>query len=751
MTHSLLVKAPRSLHGPLFAALLFVVLLAPGPAYAHPLGNFTINHFSRIQVGSDSIRLRYVIDMAEIPSFQEIRSFELPGEGAPSEAELDGYMQRQAKQFRDGLHLSVDGAHLRLNFDSGKIFSIPGAGGLPTLRLEYQFSTQQLQPSRPHQLGFEDTNNAGRIGWREIVIQPRNGVTVYNSSAFSNSISDELRSYPADRLGSPLNEYRSVLSWTAGPVPSGVSLLRTRGGRSVESARDRFAELITVRQLTPAVMFFGLLLAACLGAVHALSPGHGKTVVGAYLVGSRGTARHAALLGLTVTVTHTAGVFALGLLTMIASRYILPERLFPVLTFFSGALVAFIGFTLFSRRLSSQLTGGISHSHSVGDHGLDGSVHSHGFGWSHSHLPSEIDGQTLTIRNLVALGVSGGLLPCPSALVVLLSAIALHRVGYGLLLVLAFSLGLATTLVAIGLAFVYAGRWLAGLRLVRKAGVLRQWMPILSSFVVAGLGVVICSQATRQMGADPLALVQNALSRWHSVASGQQSLASLGGGAVLVFGLLLGLKHATEADHVMAVSSIVSEHRKLLKVAVVGGLWGLGHTLTLVFVGFFVLLLGIGIPERISQLLEFGVGLMIVGLSGTALYRLARGRGSVPLRDGMEVAGSKHQPQPEPRRLGVGLKPFVVGAVHGLAGSAALTLLVLTQIHSVALGLTYLLIFGFGSLLGMMFVSTLVGLPFALSLRNLSKFATGLQAATGCAGLCFGFWYAFSTGSAAFR
>ena len=162
-----------------------------------------------------------------------------------------------------------------------------------------------------------------------------------------------------------------------------------------------------------------------------------------------------------------------------------------------------------------------------------------------------------------------------------------------------------------------------------------------------------------------------------------------------------------------------------------------------------MLLLGIGIPERISQLLEFGVGLMIVGLSGTALYRLARGRGSLPLRDQeTEDPDGSNQPQPERRRSGIGLKPFLVGAVHG---SAALTLLVLTQIHSVMLGLPYLLIFGFGSLLRMVFVSTLVGIPFALSLRNLSKFATGLQAATGCAGLCFGCWYAFSTGSAAFR
>ena len=595
-------------------------------------------------------------------------------------------------------------------------------------------------------------------------------VSVFDSSAFSNSVSNDLRSYPADMLASPLNEDRADLSFAIGPAPAGAVLLRSRNGRGMVASRDRFAELIAVHTLTPGIALLGLLLAGFLGAVHALSPGHGKTVVGAYLVGSRGTPRHAAFLGLTVTVTHTAGVFALGLLTLFASRYIVPERLFPVLSLLSGALVAVIGFSLFGRRLRALLADlpDHTHKHIAGEHGHgpQGHTHSHDGGKPHSHLPPGTNGMAIHWRNLLALGVSGGLLPCPSALVVLLSAVALHRVGYGLLLVVAFSIGLAATLTGIGLAFVYAGRWLTGFRSIQKAESLRLVLPILSALVVACLGVAICYQAILQLGVDPIVLAHTGLLRWHSVVSGERSLASMGGWAVLMFGLILGFKHATEADHVVAVSSIVSEHRKIAKVALVGGLWGIGHTLTLVAVGIVVLTLGIAVPERVSQYLEFGVGLMIIGLSGTALSRIIRRPADLHVHthahgtnmhshihfyehriEYNEVSANDH-----PHHIGqIGLKPLLVGAMHGLAGSAALTLLVLTQVKSVILGISYLLAFGFGSVVGMMVVSTLIGVPFALSAQRLTKVTIGLQAVAGCVGLCFGCWYASSVGAIAFH
>ena len=741
--------------------------LFPEAARAHPLGNFTVNHLSRLKIEDGKFLVSYVIDMAEIPAFQELRSADTDGDGTTSQAELNAYMKRVAASYADGLLLRVDGKPERLSVSSGKIAALPGAGGLQTLRLEYELfgPMQDPEPGTSHRLQYQDTNQQDRIGWREIVVAPGPNISVFDSSAFSNSVSNDLRTYPTDMLASPLNEDRAELSWTIGPAPSGAVLLRTRNGRPTAASRDRFAELIAVRQLTPRIALLGLLLAAILGAAHAFSPGHGKTVVGAYLVGSRGTPRHAAFLGLTVTVTHTAGVFALGLLTLFASRYVIPERLYPILSLVSGAFVAVLGFTLFARRLGAAWPGALEHTHGEHGHGLDGHMHSHGGGRPHSHLPPGASGDAMSWRNLLALGISGGLLPCPSALVVLLSAVALHRVGYGLLLVVAFSIGLASTLTGIGLAFVYAGRWLGRFGSTRGAQSLRRVVPVISALVVACLGTVICYQAILQMGVDPIAFAHNGLLRWHAIKSGTRSLASMGSWAVLAFGLILGFKHATEADHVVAVSSIVSEHRKILKVALIGGLWGLGHTLTLVSVGMVVLMLGVAIPERISQYLEFGVGLMIIGLSGTALRRILRRPTDLHVhththgtnRHSHVHFGHNHTEHAElsenhsHRVNQIGLKPLLVGAMHGLAGSAALTLLVLTQVKSLVLGISYLLIFGFGSVLGMMVVSTLIGVPFALSSRRLTKVTFGLQTVAGFAGLCFGFWYASSVGATAFR
>ena len=221
--------------------------------------------------------------------------------------------------------------------------------------------------------------------------------------------------------------------------------------------------------------------------------------------------------------------------------------------------------------------------------------------------------------------MSGGLLPCPSALVVLLSAVALHRVGYGLLLVVAFSIGLAATLTGIGLAFVYAGRWLSGFGSIQKAESLRRVLPILSALVVACLGVAICYQAILQLGVDPIVLAHTGLLRWHSVVSGERSLASMGGWAVLMFGLILGFKHADRGRPCcgrIEYSQRASQNRKSSPRGRLVGTQG--HTLTLVAVGIVVLTLGIAVPERVSQYLEFGVGLMIIGLSGTALSRIIR-------------------------------------------------------------------------------------------------------------------------------
>ena len=207
-------------------------------------------------------------------------------------------------------------------------------------------------------------------------------------------------------------------------------------------------------------------LAAALfwGAAHALSPGHGKTIVTAYLIGKRGTPRDAALLGGIVTLTHTIGVFALGLVTLALSQWIVPDRLYPWIDLTAGLLVVSIGLTVLRARFRHA-----RHHHHHHDHDHE-----------------------LSRRSLLAVGVSGGLLPCPSALVVLLAAISLHRVAFGLILIVAFSTGLALSITGIGLLAVLAKRAFA-----RRSfdGLLIRALPAVSAAVILVAGIAMTAHA----------------------------------------------------------------------------------------------------------------------------------------------------------------------------------------------------------------------------------------------------------------
>jgi nickel/cobalt transporter (NicO) family protein len=271
------------------------------------------------------------------------------------------------------------------------------------------------------------------------------------------------------------------------------------------------------------VVLVSMLIAFGLGAAHALGPGHGKAVVAAYLVGTRGTPRHALALGITVTITHTIGVFALGLATLFLSRFILPERLFPWLGAVSGLMVVLIGLGMVRARwralaparpvarrapaligAGAQAHGG-GHVHIAGQphrHGLfDLGHHHHDGPGGHTHLPPGASGERVTWRGLLTLGISGGLIPCPSALVVLLSAIALNRVEFGLLLIVAFSAGLAAVLTGIGLVCVFAGRLFARMPV---EGWVPRLLPVLSALLVTGAGLIITAQALIEAGLLPL-------------------------------------------------------------------------------------------------------------------------------------------------------------------------------------------------------------------------------------------------------
>lgn len=478
-------------------AALASALLVPAAAAAHPLGNFTTNRYSAIEISGGHAYVLYVLDLAEIPTYQ--------ASGDVTRLGREEYARRLAGRIAGNLSLTIDGRERPLRVLSRIVAFPAGAGGLQTTRLEAVFDAGEAGPEgAPLELMYADENFPGRIGWKEVVIRSEEGARILSSSVPPRSVSDELRAYPQNLLQSPPDVSGARARVAAGEGAGTPPLL---GGRQDSGAPARgasaveggFAALVTQDDLGVGVMLISLFVAMFWGAAHALTPGHGKAIIAAFLVGTRGTPRHALLLGLIVTVTHTIGVFALGLVTLTLSAFVVPERLYPWLNLVSAVLVVLVGLGVLRLRLGSWRGRGARHKHSHHSHHAhhhhhhdeahDHDHHGHG----HSHVPEPGSG----MRGLIAVGVSGGLLPCPTALVVLLAAISLHRVGYGLLLIVAFSVGLAATITAIGLVALTAKR--AFSRMSFQGPVVRL-LPAVSAVVIIALGVVMTLRALPTVG-----------------------------------------------------------------------------------------------------------------------------------------------------------------------------------------------------------------------------------------------------------
>ncbi|MCW3061181.1 MAG: putative nickel transporter [Capsulimonas sp.] len=536
------------------AALLTAAVLTT-PAGAHPMGNFSISHYSRITAADAGMQIFYVLDMAEIPTVAERAAMDTNSDGKISSAEQGVYLQIKAPELAQGLSLTADGKLVTLDVVDSKLAFRPGAGGLDTIRLVINLKSPTSLAAGAHAIAYKDGNYAERTGWKEIVAAAGSRAYLGGSSVPARDRTKELTAYPSVTAMSPLQETSATFTVSDAPLgamtAASVAPAPTTGSASAAATngstpQDRFTQTIAAKNLTPGVMLLGLLVAFVFGSFHALSPGHGKTMVAAYLVGTRGTVKHAFLLGVVVTITHTLGVFALGLITLFASQYIVPEKLFPILSVISGLAVFGVGLWLFYSRIRGLDTGhshghGHSHDHdhthdlehthehahapvlamaAVGDHTHDhdhphdhshdhghthddahshdhdhghshshNGGHSHGFGHHHHH---HVPDGPITAKSLIALGISGGIVPCPSALVVLLSAIALHRVAYGLLLITSFSIGLAAVLIAIGVAVVSASKLLER---VPRSDAFTRFMPIFSAAAVTTIGVVLIIRA----------------------------------------------------------------------------------------------------------------------------------------------------------------------------------------------------------------------------------------------------------------
>lgn len=539
----------------------------PTSAAAHPLGNFTINHYDRVEVSETGIEVYRVLDMAEIPTFQERQRIDLNGDGDVDAAEAETWAAETAANLRERMTLTVNGDDIALADLYHEVTFPEGQGGLSLTRLTARYTAKLPGGWRdsPPRVEFRDDNYADRLGWREIIVRGAPGVDIAGSSVPEQDISGELLAYPQGSLSSPLDVRTATFSFQPGAGSAPSTRADSNEARATRGNPDgylvRFTELVSRKDMSAGFVILALLAAMGFGAIHALSPGHGKTIVAAYLIGSRGTAKHALLLGLTVTATHTSSVYALGFITLYLSAYIVPETLYPWLSIISGGIILLMGLSLFigrtrssgapgmirrwlrgrgsgaSRRGLASESGAVvmartpavrmdaahagdanphGHDHADGDdqehahgHAHDDNAHKHGWGAAHSHAIPGQDGEPVTWQRLLGLGIFGGMVPCPSAIVVMLSAIALHRVVFGLMLILSFSLGLAIVLTAIGFALVYSKAILRRLPFLRRVAdraddgvgrVVVRAFPVLSAAAVVVAGLVITLRALSQQG-----------------------------------------------------------------------------------------------------------------------------------------------------------------------------------------------------------------------------------------------------------
>jgi ABC-type nickel/cobalt efflux system permease component RcnA len=450
-----------------------VLAMTPAaPASAHPLGNFTINLYSGIRVVPGEVRIAYVLDMAEIPTFQEMSRIDTDGNGTASESERAAWGRGKASEVVGGVAVRIDGRPLDLRVASSDVTLRPGQAGLSTLRLEATF---QGPTRRTGTLEYRDSNYADRIGWREITAVGANGEALRGSSAPVRSVSDALRSYPQALLSSPLRITSATLAFHPGPsAPPAQARSPGSGDARPGVTGGAFSDLVARSGLSLPLVLLSLLLAAGFGALHALGPGHGKTITAAYLVGAGGRVRQALAAGGAVSAMHTASVLAVGLLVLSAEQVFPPEKVYPWLGLVSGVVIVGLGGFLLRGPLR------------------DPDWHSHPHDHEHAATPSH---SLLSKKGLAALAAAGGLLPSPTAVVVLLAAVALHRLAFGLALIMAFSVGLAGALTLVGVIAVRA----RDLFVRRMHGRLARLVPVGSAGVIVAAGAVLLVRGAVQL------------------------------------------------------------------------------------------------------------------------------------------------------------------------------------------------------------------------------------------------------------
>ena len=521
---------------------------------AHPMGNFSVSHYTRIDVRPNGlVDVTYILDLAELPTFELLQKWELKADSPRAQFEVKA--ADEAKVWVSNLKFRLNGKPVMGRMVSTKLVMADGAGNLPIARVTSHIQVPAAGTGGT--LEFEDTNYAERAGWKEIVIGGGKGLTLVESSHIDVERTKALTEYPTDPTVAPPQELRARVEWRVAAVPVEVTAAVKPptvvaveqpkaaappatvqvGGQPTAPAPgevvkgDTLSQLLSKQDLSVSAILLALALAFGIGCMHATTPGHGKTMVAAYLVGERGTPKHALVLGAVVTVTHTVSVFALGIATYFLAGSFAPEKVTKVLGILSGMSIVVIGLWLIYKRsmklLAVQPQARHAHTHPhphvhhdheparVHAHAHAGHTHSHGpalqlvvphkhdhdheqgHDHDHDHGPdghSHVPEGPITMGSLIALGASGGLVPCPSALVLLLSSIAIGRIGFGLALLVSFSLGLAGVLMGIGLAVLYAKHLMPKTERTIKHPLVKL-VPVLSAGVVTVIGLVMTANA----------------------------------------------------------------------------------------------------------------------------------------------------------------------------------------------------------------------------------------------------------------
>lgn len=482
--------------------MLLLFALSGAPAFAHPLGNFTINHLARIHLAPRTMHVHYVLDLAEIPTFQIMH--------APAFAPKT-WADAESKVVQNALDIEVDGVRAGLVAGKTAVRTRPGAGGLPILYWTGEFSTE-LTGARSHAVSVTDhVYEDRRIGWKDITVGSETEPT------------QELQVYPSALIGSP----RTITSASFSVTGAG-QIAKVRHDSSDVPQQASTVSIVSQTLLSqmflrtdqgPLWILITILAAFGFGALHAIEPGHGKALLAFTLVGARATTKQAAILAASLTFAHTIGVILLGVVLFFVTGFV-PETIYPWITLVSGVAIAIIGGRALARYIRGIQPFAHAHVHQHAEahahehphehghshteaHGHDHShpvladdslTHTHN-GTTHSHVVP--GSQPLNFKSAVWAAMSGGIAPCPAAIILLIAAVNSHRIGYGLLLIVIFGLGLASVLTGLGLAVVHGAAWISSNAKYER--VIR-YGPLASAALISIIGSVLLGQGFVQVG-----------------------------------------------------------------------------------------------------------------------------------------------------------------------------------------------------------------------------------------------------------